>query len=100
MAKLSQEDLGDLLSLVDEDGYQTLVGELEALVQVEERNLIVLNLDTSNQTELLVRKARAEGARRLFESFKRRIEGLKRPSSDVIAGGKHGRRKESRSNDR
>jgi hypothetical protein len=71
---LDNDELRDVLS---SPGLKHLLDEVDTLVRDIEQDVIKLVLDTSNERELLLRKARAEGARKLASAFRARIQSLK-----------------------
>lgn len=68
----------DLLDVLDHYGFAPLMAELEAVVVACEANVLKLNLSSPNAAhELLIAKARAEGARQTIAAFKQRLDNLK-----------------------
>lgn len=81
MAKnLSQDGRDQILELMDMPGWQLILEQLEACVEVRERDVLSLDLSNSNSNELVIRKARAEGARQAVADFQRRLKTLRSPS--------------------
>jgi len=71
-------DKEDLLDLLEMDGFQLLLQELEAIVRAQEAKVLQYSLtDTDSIQQLAIEKARAEGASRLFEAFKRRMNSIR-----------------------
>jgi hypothetical protein len=71
-------DKEDLLDLLEMDGYKLLLQEMEALVRAQELKVLQYSLtDTNSIQELALEKARAEGANRLFDAFKRRMNTIR-----------------------
>ena len=67
--KLTQDQKEDLFELTQADGWTVLLALIEDLVQLAERDVIRLNMNSNDTTRLLIQKARAEGARQLLASF-------------------------------
>lgn len=70
----ASEDLAELLS---HPGLAPLLVEVEALVQDIEQRVLKVQLSSANVSELVHEKARAEGARKLLEGVRARIQSLK-----------------------
>lgn len=71
-------DKEDLFDLLEMEGFPLLLQEMEAIVRAQEAKVLQLSLtDTNSIQQLAIEKARAEGAARLFEAFKRRMNSLK-----------------------
>jgi hypothetical protein len=71
-------DREDLLDVLEMDGFKLLLQEMEAIIEDYETK--VLQFDLSNPDsihQLAIEKARAEGSRRLFTAFQRRMNSLK-----------------------
>lgn len=64
MPKLTQDQQEALLELRDNDGVRPLLIEIENRVEVMEHEVITASVD--NRDELIHRKLRAEGARKLL----------------------------------
>lgn len=63
--KLSQ-DQNEALAEVDPDGIRAIMAVVESRVEVMERDVLSLPLTKDSEVELIYRKARAEGARKLY----------------------------------
>lgn len=72
------EDKEDLIDILDSDGLKVVLREIDAIVQAEERSVVSFVISDSNSiNELLIRKARAEGARRLADAVRRRLDTIR-----------------------
>lgn len=67
----------DLQDLIQHYGYEAMIACLEDCVSNIEMDVLKFNLDSNNSNELVIRKARAEGARLSANAFKRRLESLR-----------------------
>ena len=68
--KLSQDQNEALLELLElSDGVSALMFVVENLVREQERDLLSLPLSKDTEQELIYRKGRAEGARKLYVSL-------------------------------
>lgn len=76
MANLSNKEV-IILNIVQNEDFAIIVEELEALAHAQGLDVLKLSLDGTNERELLIRKARAEGASRLTDTFKRYLNNLK-----------------------
>lgn len=80
--KLSAEALDALRDLLKHEGVKALLFEIDNLTLNIEQDVLKLYLDGSNEKELLIRKARAEGARRLYDAIRNRLQSLKSLKKD------------------
>lgn len=67
----------ELLETSSTPGWATAIEMLDNLVQSAETDVISHDLNNPNVTELVIKKARAEGARRLVARFKTQLASLK-----------------------
>ena len=70
----SIDDKEHLLDLLEHPGLPALIRELEALKEMQGALMLEFNIEDS---ELLKRKGRHDGAHKLLSDFKRRLESLK-----------------------
>jgi len=75
--KLSFEEKEALISFADSSALQPLLKLLDQLVEAAQVDVVKLNLDGSTDRDLLIRKARAEGAARLATSLRTRLSTLR-----------------------
>ena len=68
------EHLLEILS--NGDAVKELFQEIERLVAAEERRVIALPIETTSDRDLVLAKARSEGARRLFVALQGRLKTL------------------------
>ena len=67
-----------LKEFVHSEAYPVFLKQLERMVLSEERQLVDMSLNSKDdERRLLVSKLRAEGARKLFTSFRASLEKLK-----------------------
>lgn len=70
-------DIEDLKEILIHDGFKVLMKQISDMVESQERAVLALELTNQNQLELVIKKARAEGARRLQTELIRRLEQVK-----------------------
>lgn len=80
MHKLNQEDREALAELRQGEGIKPLLMEIENRVLVLEKEVLNVNLDGTNNHELIARKLRAEGARKLFNDLRQILEESANPT--------------------
>ena len=84
------EDYRQILDeMIRHPGMVCIIHEMNQLLSTIEQNVLKLYLDRSNERDLLILKARAEGARSIVDGFSRRINSLKSAKDEgkVIALG-------------
>lgn len=84
MAKLlSLDDEDNIKDLLQHPGFEPMLRVLTACIEARERDVLKLDLTSPTSIhELLLRKARAEGASLAAADFKRRLTKVRQPSSD------------------
>jgi hypothetical protein len=73
--RLSEDARDDLNDVLASPGLKPLLLELEALVEAKEAEVLKYKLE--DERKLVHLKLSAEGARALFDAFKRRVDTLK-----------------------
>lgn len=66
MIKLTQDQLDDLAELRGSDGARALIVEIHNQVEMLERDVLAMALTSTNEHELVHRKLKAEGARKIY----------------------------------
>lgn len=75
--KLSDAEQEDLSDIVQHDGIKPLLKELYLLVLDKESDISRLNIDAVSDRQLVISRAKAQGARDLFVAFETRLKALK-----------------------
>lgn len=71
-----------LIEFLKSDYYDIVLKELRDLSEALSNDVLKLSLDSTNDRELLIKKARSEGSDRLVGSFIRRLQSLKSRKTD------------------
>lgn len=77
MAKLNHEQKEDLRGLLTHPGYRAFELVLEEAIKDIESRLLTSQLQAGKENEIIIEKARAEGARSLGHTLKIRLEKVK-----------------------
>lgn len=75
--KLSIESREQIASLLDHPGFKAALDLLEVCAEDQILRLIQLDMDVAEERQLLVQKARHEGARKLVHAFRDELKKLK-----------------------
>jgi hypothetical protein len=77
VSKLNIEEKELLQEFVKTDYYSVILKELDIVASSIEADVLKLSLDNGSEKELYLKKARAEGARRLVVAIEQRFTLLK-----------------------
>lgn len=77
MAKLTSDQRDDLRAIVEADGYKALILVLDALCQEYASNIVRMDLSNTSDRDLVISKARAEGANKLCKDLEHYITKLR-----------------------
>ena len=74
------EDREYLLDLLQQPGFELLMHQIGEICASLEGDVLKLDLTSTNHLDFIIKKARAEGARRLESALSLRLEKLKSKS--------------------
>jgi hypothetical protein len=77
MAMMRATDKEALLDTIQTEGWPVTLKLLDDLVQSFESEVLSHDLNNPNVTELVIKKARAEGAKRLVARLKTQLSAIK-----------------------
>jgi hypothetical protein len=77
MLKLNEEELSNLQSLLDHEGYKPLLKVLNSQVELQEKEVLIMRLEKDSLEQMAYAKSRAEGAKKFVTAVVKYLTNVK-----------------------